>query len=247
MGSTDNSINKSNDSKDIFWKRRPSEIRGYNRTLYTTTEDGDYIRVDYNIKEKKVRIYLEDTDEGGNPYYSVITQGRINIERNATTGRVCPLEEKLSKRADVISTIPNREVLKLINNNYGISERQEVRIIDSAEAKRKEIERKKELNRIRKKYFKTQPFIFSDRPRIKRPRQKFSFIDLIDFLIGISLCVILYSIDRSFVTVGVLAAFIGIFMGLLDVYQRERQLVLTKMFFFLISGMISYIYGYYIL
>ena len=38
--------------KQHVWKRRPSDIRGYERAMYTTLENGDYIRVDYNTGEK---------------------------------------------------------------------------------------------------------------------------------------------------------------------------------------------------
>ncbi|MCX7678592.1 MAG: hypothetical protein N2316_05185, partial [Spirochaetes bacterium] len=108
------------DSGDHHWKRRPSEIRGYNRTFYMTDDNGDYLRVDYNLKEKRVRLYLEDASEGGIPYYAVISNGRITAEKNAQTGRPVNLSEKFRSRAELFSSIGNNEVLKLINENYGI-------------------------------------------------------------------------------------------------------------------------------
>ena len=57
------------DSAQHTWKKRPSEIRGYQRTYYITTEDGDYLRLDYSLKEKRVRLYMEIDSEGGNAYY----------------------------------------------------------------------------------------------------------------------------------------------------------------------------------
>ena len=54
-----------NENIQFTWKRRPSEIRGYERTMYTTLDNGDYIRVDYNTGEKIVRLYVEVLKEKG--------------------------------------------------------------------------------------------------------------------------------------------------------------------------------------
>ncbi|MBN2040979.1 MAG: DUF308 domain-containing protein [Spirochaetes bacterium] len=236
-----------------YWKRRPSEIRGYTRTLYITTEDDEYIRVDYNIKEKKVRLYIEDNEEGGNPYYSVINNGRITVERNATTGRVSNLHDKFSKRADIFSTIPNKDVIKIIDKNYGIGLQEPGRNLSPEERKNKSHRRKIEREQVRKKYFgiqqdnRTYSDNYVSRKRPKTRKRKVKFIDVVDVSLGILMCIGLYSFNHNFVTLGVLAAFIGIFIGLLDVYYRERQLIIIKMCFFLLAGVIFYIYGYYIL
>ena len=75
------------ESDQQSWKKRPSEIRGYQRTYYMNSPDGDYLRVDYNLKEKKVRLYVEVEGEGGNAYYAVITNGKITAERSVSSGR----------------------------------------------------------------------------------------------------------------------------------------------------------------
>ena len=46
-----------------YWKRRPSEIKGYQKAYYINDSDGSYLRVDYHLKEKKLRLYLEDASE----------------------------------------------------------------------------------------------------------------------------------------------------------------------------------------
>ena len=232
---------------EIFWKRRPSEIRGYHRTLYVTTEDGDYLRVDYNIKEKRVRLYIEDVEEGGNPYYSVIANGKVVVERNATTGRVNNLYEKFNKRTEIFSSIPNNEVLWLINKNYGIAG--STSEVDSSERKRsREIERKKELERTRQKYFKPEEYPhYSIRPKEEIKERKIRMVDFFDFFIGALLCISLYIYDRNFVIVGILSAFIGIVIGFVDIFFRKRIPLFMKMIFFIIVGVASYIYGYYIL
>lgn len=241
------------ETNGTYWKRRPSEIRGYNRTLYITTEDDEYIRVDYNIKEKKVRLYIEDNDEGGNPYYSVINNGKVTVERNATTGRVSNLHDKFSKRADVFSTIPNKDVIKIIDRNYGIGIQELNKSLSLEERKNKSQKKKIEREQIRRKYFGAQPEIKSSsgtyvtRRKPRSRKTKLNFIDIVDVFVGGLLCIGLYSLNHNFVTLGVLSAFIGIFIGLLDVYYRERHLIIIKMCFFLLAGVVFYIYGYYIL
>ena len=76
-------INDNDEYKSYHWKRRPSEIRGYNRVIYTTTERGDYLRVDYNLKDKKVRLYLEDAEEGGKLRSPSMERGSISSISNA--------------------------------------------------------------------------------------------------------------------------------------------------------------------
>lgn len=234
-----NVVNLSDESKDYFWRKRPSEIRGYNRTFYINSENGDYIRVDYNLKDRIVRIYIEDFEEGGNPYYSVISNGKIAAERNATSGRAHNLKNKISQRATILTTIPNRDVLKLINNNYGIKLSKVTSVFNQS------LKKKINFEQTRKKYFRKED-IAPQYVKIKNKKQNFKIIDFIDFLIGIFACLSLYIYEKNFVTLGVLSAFIGIFIGLLDVFYREREIILTKMLFFLLIGAISYIYGYYI-
>jgi hypothetical protein len=229
-----------------FWRRRPSEIKGYNRTIYTTTETNEYLRVDFNLQEKRVRLYLEDNEEGGNPYYSVITNGKVTVERNATTGRISDLYDKFSKRADVFSTIPNKDVVRLINNNYNIGI-----VVKKRNNSKEEINTGKAVPKTQliKEYIPTYARD-ADNNKVTGTRKKknrIGFIDIIDSIVGITLCAGLFLYNRSFVTLGVLSAFIGIFMGLLDVYYRERYPVFIKMILFLLAGVISYVYGYYIL
>jgi hypothetical protein len=234
--------NKKPDSKELFWRRRPSEIRGYSRTLYLTTDDNEYLRVDFDLKEKKIRLYLEDKDEGGNPYYSVINNGKITVERNATSGRVTDLHEKFSKRAEIFNTIPSLDVVRLIGNNYGIG------IKTKEKFSFRKDQGSKDAEKIKKKSFIPSYAAGSEEQSASRKRVKrFYFSDITDIAIGIILCILIYTYNHSFVTLGVLSAFIGIFVGLLDVYYREKRLNIIKMLLFLIAGVIFYIYGYYIL
>jgi hypothetical protein len=233
---------KKSKSNEFFWRRRPSEIRGYNRTLYTTTDDNEYLRVDFDLKEKRIRLYIEDKDEGGNPYYSVINNGKITVERNATSGRVSDLHEKFGKRAEIFNTIPNSDVIRLIGNNYGIGVKARDRF-----SYRKE-QSAKDSGTLKKKNFIPSYAVGSEsNSTVRRKVKRFYFSDVIDILAGIFLCIAIYTYNHSFVTLGVLSAFIGVFVGLLDVYYREKRLNILKMILFLIAGVIFYVYGYYIL
>ena len=234
------------DLRDYIWKRRPSEIRGYHRTLYLTTEKGDYLRVDYNIKERRVRLYIEDSDEGGNPYYSVIVAGKIVVERNATTGRVAQLFDKISKRSDIFSTITNNEVLKIINRNYGIAGSVLEAEKDDKEILKKEADRKREIELTKRKYFSDEsysPYIVKTE---EKKSSKIDFIDFVDLFIGSLICILLYIYSHNYIIVGMLSAFIGILTGFLDIFYRKRLPYLLKVILFITIGLVLYIYGYYI-
>ena len=230
----------------IIWKRRPSEIRGYHRTLYLNDDNGDYLRVDYNLKEKRVRLYVELADEGGNPYYSVISNGKITAERSVSSGRSYGFSEKFSSRAEMFSTIPNREVLKLINRNYNIRP-------GLAEERRKEqerlqVERQRYREEARKKYFKPEKNPYADKKSIRAKSDiHIAIIDVLDAIVGILVGTLgfLY-FQYSYVAAGIMCAFFGIIIGFIDMFFRRRSPVLFKVLFFVIAGTSLYIYGYFL-
>jgi len=169
------------DTAQHTWKKRPSEIRGYQRTFYITSEDGDYIRVDYNLKDKRVRLYVEIEEEGGNAYYSVITDGKITAERSVSTGRSFGFTEKFRERAMIFSTLPNSQVLKLINRNYGIQRGKAV------EKEKPQTEKEKLLKETKQRYFKPEFYqAGEDEGRAGgRISKTLGLVDLIDFMIGL--------------------------------------------------------------
>ncbi len=227
------------DDAHLNWRRRPSEIRGYNRALYVNTEGGDYIRVDYNLKDKRVRLYIEDVEEGGNPYYSVITDGTVTAERNVTTGRSYNLSDKFRKRAAIFSQVPNNEVIKIINKNYGIGER-------GTEERERRIQRQQELEETRRRYFRENPYVeFSDGMPEEEIEKRFRLIDLLDVSFGIVLCFGAYYYWHSFISVGIVSAFFGVLLAILDIFFRVREPFLMKNAAFILAGITAYIYGYY--
>ena len=229
---------RNTESRKYYWKRRPSEIRGYNRTLYLNADNGDYIRVDYNTKEKRVRLYVEDSEEGGIPYYAVISNGKITAEKNAQSGRPHDLKEKFGMRSDIFSTIGNRDILKLINKNYGIGDTRE-------SATEKETKRRDALERTRKRYFKTEEHSASEFSGGLRRALRFNLTDVLDMGIGIMITAGMYIYYFDYVSAGIAAAFFGIIIGMVDLVLRRRDPFFPKVIVFILIGVVMYIYGYY--
>ncbi len=228
-------------SEDIqfTWKRRPSEIRGYERAMYTTLDNGDYIRVDYNTSEKIVRIYTEVQEDKGASYYAVINKGRVTAEKN-NNGRATGVSERISERAKEFSTLPNNDVIKLINNNYGISSKGAS--VKKVKKDRLQVERKE----ITRKYFKPEGSPYTESGYIAGKRlRKIGIVDLFDVLTGIVISGLFFFIGQyDLIAAGAAAVIWGMLLGVFDILLREREPVFIKIFFFLISGAGIYFYSY---
>ncbi len=233
------------DSPNISWKRRPSEIRGYMRTLYMTAENGDYLRVDYSSKEKRVRLYVEVQNEGGSPYYAVIKDGKITIERSVLSGRSSGFSDKFKERAHLFSTITNKDILRIINNNYGISQEYKTTVNNPAH----DAEHKKQLEETRKRYFVQEKNPYGTSTALSGSiRGHIRLIDFIDFAAGWGLAMAtFFYFQYSFTASGIISALFGILIGFVDMFLRERQPLFIKIIFFVVAGAASYVYGYYIL
>ncbi len=222
------------------WKRRPSEIRGYERALYTTLDNGDYIRVDYNNGEQRARLYVEVHEEDGSPYYSVISHGKVTLERNSA-GKSTKVAEIFKERASDFATIPNNDVVALIANNYGI------RASDTDSDSEKDKQRRQELAETRSKYFRkdeSTPGFDSESQHISVSR--FNLIDLFDLGAGLVLGGVFFLLNQySFLALGGALAFWGILTGFFDILIREREPLFIKIIFFLGLGIFLYIYGYF--
>jgi len=222
----------------VFWKRRPSEIRGYQAALYINAENGDYLRVDYNIKDKRVRIYLEDAEEGGNPYYLVIQNGKVTAQRNATTGRAYAVSDKLMKRSKLLVSISNRQIQEIVKSSLGLEE-------TARESDKKKEERRELLDRTRKRYFRPEGSESTDGAGERESASRRFFLDGVDLAAGILVCGLLFLYHHSFILLGISAALVGITFGLVDMFMRGRQPSLMKMLIFILSGLAIYIYGFY--
>ncbi len=228
---------------EFSWKRRPSEIRGYERAMYTTLSNGDYIRVDYNTSENRVRLYVEVSEEKNATYYSVISGGRIVSERN-NAGKSARVGGKISERAEEFSTLPNREVLKLINRNYGIE------AFDDSENRKKEQQKKEQLSSVRKRYFKNNEvenseYVSTNEPVLQKGR-RVGLVDLIDTLTGIVLAGVFFIFSQySFTAFGAALVIWGMMLGLFDIVLRDREPVFSKILFFFFIGSGLYIYEYF--
>ena len=229
------------EGRKASWKRRPSEIRGYQAALYTTTDGGDYLRVDYNLKDRKIRIYIEDAEEGGNPYYAVFTGGRISAQRNVTTGRAHQVVEKLKLRGDALCTISNKEVRKIVTGALKLDDTPPAEKAERGES------RKELLDRTRKRYFRTDETQPGGEPSGGAGTAGSIFRGLLDYTVGVLLAVAVFLYFHSFIAAGVAAAFFGIFIGIVEMFLRGRDPSVMKMLFFVGTGAALYVYGYYFL
>jgi hypothetical protein len=232
------STTKITDPPEIQWKRRQSEIRGYQKTFYINTDDRDYLRVDYNLKEKRVRLYVEISREGGTAYFAVVTAGRITVERNAINGRSVGVSEKISARAHIFSTISNNEVLKLINKHYGIGK------VDSESVK---VEREKRKEETKKRYFKGQYEEGAGGEYADTGFSRIRWADGADLLAGALIVAgVFWYYDYSYPAAGIAASVFGIAIGFFDMFFRDRSPVFTKVFLFVLGGIGAYFYGYFL-
>lgn len=99
------------------WIKRRSELEGFEWAVYRSDESGDYIRADVSIKEKKVRLTVEDKKE--TRYHSLIAKGKIEREWSpqATVSRVSAM---MHRKAPQFARIPHQGVYRLIKDFYGI-------------------------------------------------------------------------------------------------------------------------------
>lgn len=215
------------------------------RTLYMTAENGDYLRVDYNSKEKRVRLYVEVQSEGGSPYYAVIKEGKITIERSVMSGRSSGFSEKFRERSHLFSTITNRDILRIIKGNYGISSEK-----DAGKSQEKaDAEHQKRIEETRKRYFVQEDNPYKNGTGLTGTiRGKIRFVDFFDFLAGWGLAVgAFFYFQYSFIALGIVSAIFGLLISLFDMFIRERQPLFIKILFFLLAGFSSYVYGYFLM
>jgi len=237
--------NVTENANSINWKRRPSEIRGYLRAMYFTAENGDYIRVDYNVKDQRVRLFVEIASDGGNAYYSVIKDGKIAAERSVASGRSFGFADKFSERAEIFSSIPNKDVVRLINGNYGI--------VEDFERKKRNEERARRLEETKRRYFRKEddagnPYTASQKKAKAQAAVAIGVSDFLDVLAGAVLSLaVFYYMQYSFIAMGIMSAFYGLSIGLFDIMIRNRPPVFVKMIIFILAGFISYLYGYYLM
>ena len=225
------------------WKRRSSEIRGYERAIYASLSNGDYLRVDYNLGEKTVRLYAEVVEDHGASYYSVIKNGHIATEKNSR-GKSSNVAERLRERSDEFSTLPNKDVLELINKNYGIFSNN---VNNIHEKKSKKEQHQLEREEIKRKYFRSEKKSSSLGSVIYESIgfKKVGFIDFLDITAGILISAFFFYFNQyNLLTAGAVATIWGIILGVLDIFIRERDPFFLKIFFFLFSGAVIYIYSY---
>lgn len=218
-------------------------MRGYQMAYFMTTASGDYLRVDFNLKEKRIRLFIEDANEGGNPYYAVVTNGKVMTEKNVTTGRESGVMDRLVERAEYFNTLPPRDVRNAVR---AVLDQQRKPSAKSAEVTDKKEGRQELLERTRRRYFKEEDAqgFETGEPSIRREAPRL-FKELIDVILGLAICMGLYFYNRDFVIVGITAGVFGMGIGAFDMLVRGREPSVIKVILFLAAGLTSYVYGYY--
>ncbi len=237
-----NQNNRSYDSAERNWKKRSSELSGYRATYYKTNLYNDYIRVDYNLKEKKIRLYVEASSEGGTPYASIIVNGKITSEKNVVSGRSHGFENIFSSRASEFSSVPDPDVVALMAGNYGIR-------VSASSVRQKKAERRERLEETRKKYFNQLP---EDKKRVLGSGtplfRKMNIPDAVEFILGIA-CVFLafYLSGYSYRTAGAVSAVFAMAAGLFDMVIMGRDVNVLCTVFFALAGIAGYVYGTFLI
>jgi hypothetical protein len=119
----------------LKWIKRQSELEGFSGALYCTDSKGEYVRVDYSLKDKKARLTVEDRSE--RRCHSLIIASSIEKEWVARSagGSVSSV---MKRKAHIFSLIPDLRVLSLIRGCYGIG---------AIQAKRLKIRKKKKSSK----------------------------------------------------------------------------------------------------
>lgn len=242
---------KTGELSAYHWRRRPSEIRGYNRALYLNADNGDYLRVDYNINDSRVRLFIEDSSENGASYYSVITNGKITAERDEQTGRSAGVSTKMASRSAYFESIPEQDVLDLINKVYGIRSDALKRAKSDRKKDARNKKEQKKIENLSDSFYRPEDL---DRPRRKKVPFTFSrfirerFIDFVDIAAGAGIAYALHIFfEKSLIVPALFAALYGILLGFIDIIWRERPPFFFKILLFIISGTALYVYAYYLI
>jgi hypothetical protein len=101
----------------LKWVKRRSELEGFSGALYCTDSKGEYVRVDYSLKDQKARLTVEDRSE--RRYHSLVIASSIEKEWVARSdgGAVSSV---MKRKSHIFSAIPDLRVLSLIRGCYGI-------------------------------------------------------------------------------------------------------------------------------
>lgn len=237
--SKDDKLIDSKKGSDGDWKRRTSDISGYQRAFYMTDSKGDYIRIDYNLKEKKVRLYAEIAKDANRPYFSVIQKGKISTEKNVLTGRPNGVAPVFESKARIFSTLPNDELLRVINGTYGISQPSKKQIIS---------ERMQKLEETRQRYFVEHREESESGDRFPM-ESLFGVIkkNFFSILLGAAITIgAYYLFNLSYASAGIAVASYGIFLGIADMFLREKETDMFMVLCFLLLGLGLFVYGRYL-
>ncbi len=201
------------------WKKRPSELKGFDSTWYQNHASKDYLRLDYSVPENRVRLYVEIKGQASDSFCVEILNGEIIARSSTNRSRPSEVDHVFMQRMKSFNTIPLKKALAEIKKVLKL----ETQKNKKAPAAQPLTEEKFSLNKLLVQY---------------------SIADLFDFILGLILTAsAFYFIDMNYTLAGIVSALFGISTGAVDILIRHRKPLFSKILIFLFAGMILYVYG----
>ncbi len=201
------------------WKKRPSELKGFDTTCYQNHASKDYLRIDYAVPENRVRLYVEIKGQSSDSFCVEILNGEIIARSSSKRMRPSEVDLVFLQRMKSFNTIPLKKALSEIKKVFKLESQKDKKAPAAAPIP----EEKFSLNKLLVQY---------------------SIADLFDFILGIILTgAVFYFIDMNYTLAGIVSALFGISTGAVDILARHRKPLFSKILIFLFAGMILYVYG----
>lgn len=103
-----------------YWEAGSSKIEGYNRFYELETDQGDQIRVDFNMRRSMVRLAVTVAREKHRQYIAVIKSGTILQEKDFLSRRSLDLHTKISPLRRYFDFLPDGNILRALGGAYGL-------------------------------------------------------------------------------------------------------------------------------
>ncbi len=103
-----------------YWEAGSSKIEGYHRFYELETDQGDQIRVDFNMRRSMVRLAVTVAREKHRQYISVIKSGTILQEKDFLSRRSLDLHSKISPLRRYFDFLPDGNILRAMGGAYGL-------------------------------------------------------------------------------------------------------------------------------
>lgn len=224
-----------------WWKKKRSNLSGFQKCYIAETPNGEKLRADYNSKESLVKLSLELPKKRGS-YSATIKKGVVIREKDDSGRTNVSVRQKFIPYKDIFSSLPNDDLLRTIGGVFDISTVSlGKREVDKANAEEKEsIQFESFLDRLLRKRQERIAKYGTVRQRIKR---RF-WGDFHDAVIGTSLGTCIYYHFFDYFILGLSLISLGVAFGGLDWFLRDRDPLITKTIIFLLIGSYFFYTGY---